>query len=235
MGAASSGLVRALSPAIGHINHHIGKREADPEADADAQFIGLGIGHLGHVQRVAPVAVAHHVPVIAAAPVAVPRAPLCQAITRKVCKTIPVQVPKTIQTPVCVAVPKCTTVPNCVTITKPVCEITSRASPKTICDSVPKTSCQTVTDTVSENVCETREVQECVNVPNQIAIPRQVEECQQVSKNVCHPVAQKVARQVCQNVRVAVATPIARVHSSTVHAGHVGANYAYGDGNSFVR
>merc|ERR1712059_172168 len=151
--AASSGLVRALSPAIGHINHHIGKREADPEADADAQFIGLGIGHLGHVQRVAPVAVAHHVPVIAAAPVAhhvpviatapvaVPRAPLCHAVTRKVCKTIPVQVPRTIQTPVCVAVPKCPTVPNCVTITKPVCEITSRASPKTICDSVPKTSC----------------------------------------------------------------------------------------------
>merc|ERR1712059_25499 len=120
-------------------------------ADADAQFIGLGIGHLGHVQRVAPVAVAHHVPVIAAAPVAhhvpviatapvaVPRAPLCHAVTRKVCKTIPVQVPRTIQTPVCVAVPKCTTVPNCVTITKPVCEITSRAVPKTICDSVPKT------------------------------------------------------------------------------------------------
>merc|ERR1712059_245389 len=98
-----------------------------------------------------------------------------------------------------------------------------------------------VTDTVSENVCETKEVTECVNVPNQIAIPRQVEECQQVSRNVCHPVARKVARQVCQNVRVAVATPavavaapIARVHSSAVHAGHVGANYAYGDGNSFV-
>merc|ERR1711890_21785 len=97
---------------------------------------------------------------VAAAPVAARHitTPVCQPVTRRQCRTVPVQTPRTVETPVCVNVPKCTSVPKCVTV--PHCV----AVPN--CVSVPK----------------------CINVPKCVAVPKcsTTEQCVTVTKPVCN-------------------------------------------------
>merc|ERR1712106_212057 len=90
--AGVAGGVQAVGYGAGLINHHIGKREA--EADADA-FYGAGY---------------------AAAPVAAAggysSAPNCHAETKRVCNPRSVQTPRQISNPVCVSVPICNSIPR---------------------------------------------------------------------------------------------------------------------------
>merc|ERR1711962_1668627 len=73
IGAIGAGAVGGIG-ATGIIsNHRIGKRDADPEADASYGY-ATGV---------------------------VASAPLCQSVTRKVCQSVPVNVPRTVANPVC--------------------------------------------------------------------------------------------------------------------------------------
>merc|ERR1712180_194735 len=101
--------------------HHV-KREAEAEAeadaDADAQFFGLAGGvsptalaatqagfGIGAVAPIAPIAsVAPITPIRTVAPIApvAVSTPVCTPITRKQCRSVPVQTPRTVQTPECV-------------------------------------------------------------------------------------------------------------------------------------
>merc|ERR1712200_183599 len=89
--AGVAGGVEAVGYAgAGLINHHLGKREA--EADADA-FYGAG-----YAAGAAPLVGGHT------------SAPNCRAETRRVCNPRTVETPRQISNPVCVSVPICTSV-----------------------------------------------------------------------------------------------------------------------------
>merc|ERR1712112_782881 len=102
--AGVAGGVQAVGYAAG-LNHHLGKREADAEPEADA-FYGAGY---------------------AAAPVAAAggysSAPNCHAETRRVCNPRTVEAPRQISNPVCVSVPICNTITN--TVVDQVCNTRS--------------------------------------------------------------------------------------------------------------
>merc|ERR1711937_906636 len=89
---AAGHVIAAATPAAGHvIAARIGKRDADAEPEADAQFLGPLAGAL------TPYAAA-----VQTAPLVRAQAPACHAVTERQCRKVPVQVPRTISVPKCV-------------------------------------------------------------------------------------------------------------------------------------
>merc|ERR1711890_170108 len=88
---------------------------------------------------------------VAAAPVAARHitTPVCQPVTRRQCRTVPVQTPRTVETPVCVNVPKCTSVPKCVAVPNCVSVPKCINVPKGV--AVPK--CSTTEQCVTDQAC----------------------------------------------------------------------------------
>merc|ERR1712134_96082 len=136
------------TPAAGHviaaapahvIPARIGKRDADAEPEADAQFLGPLAGAL------TPYAAA-----VQTAPLVRAQAPACHAVTERQCRKVPVQVPRTI------SVPKCVTVPRCIDVPRSVCNTVYRKVPETRCNPKPVTECTTINRQVPETNCVNR-------------------------------------------------------------------------------
>jgi len=103
------------APVVGY--HGIGKREADAEADADAQFFGGYAAH--HIAPVAATAVAHSV----------------QATVKHACREVTTE--HCVDNPIVKAVP--VEVETCHVVTKVTCEDVNNEIPKTICEPVETT------------------------------------------------------------------------------------------------
>jgi len=103
------------APVVGY--HGIGKREADAEADADAQFFGGYAAH--HIAPVAATAVAHSV----------------QATVKHACREVTTE--HCVDNPIVKAVP--VEVETCHVVTKVACEDVNNEIPKTICEPVETT------------------------------------------------------------------------------------------------
>merc|ERR1712212_978264 len=131
----AAGPVIAAAPA--HvIPARIGKRDADAEPEADAQFLGPLAGAL------TPYAAA-----VQTAPLVRAQAPACHAVTERQCRKVPVQVPRTI------SIPKCVTVPRCIDVPRSVCNTVYRKVPETRCNPKPVTECTTINRQVPETNC----------------------------------------------------------------------------------
>merc|ERR1711937_374697 len=228
---AAGHVIAAATPAAGHviaaapahvIPARIGKRDADAEPEADAQFLGPLAGAL------TPYAAA-----VQTAPLVRAQAPACHAVTERQCRKVPVQVPRTI------SVPKCVTVPRCIDVPRSVCNTVYRKVPETRCNPKPVTECTTINRQVPETNCVDRPVQECVNVPKSVPVQVPVERCADVPREVCHPVQTQVPRQVCEQVAVKhVAHGVyanSPALSRSIHGVRVPTSYGYGVGNSYTR
>jgi hypothetical protein len=153
--------------------------EADPESAADAEadpyYSYYGRGNLPAPQHVVPAA-----------------APVCNDVTQRQCRKVPVQSQRQVAVPHCVQVPRCVDVPRkaCTTVARQVSEV--------VCHPKPVTECAAIVRQVPEKVCVDRPVTECLPITRSVPVQVPVKRCQPVAREVCHPVAEKVAREVCE-------------------------------------
>ena len=154
--AIAAGHAAALPKIAPVAAHHLHKREAEPEADADAdadaQHYGLAYpsGVIGARLGVAPVAAA----------------PRCQAKVDRVCKKVPVQTQRIVQTPRCSSVPKTecadfvrdVTETACADVPREECHKVARKVPfevpREVCRSIPRKHCRQVPHKTPRKVCK---------------------------------------------------------------------------------
>ena len=143
------------------VPHGINKRDSEAKSESDGHGIGA-----------APISgstVAVGAGPVALGPTAVSVSePVCQSKIDRVCKDIPVQVPRHVEVPKCIAVPKthCTPItkvvpgpPACHDEPRKVCKPVSRQVPFEVpvekCHQVPQQVCKDVPQKVARQVCET--------------------------------------------------------------------------------
>ena len=143
------------------VPHGINKRDSEAKSESD----GHGIGAAPTFGSTVAVGTGP----VALGPTAVSVSePVCQSKIDRVCKDIPVQVPRHVEVPKCVAVPKthCTPItkvvpgpPACHDEPRKVCKPISRQVPYEVpveqCHQVPQQVCKDVPQKIARQICET--------------------------------------------------------------------------------
>merc|ERR1712001_711631 len=93
------GVVGPAKAVVGPASHHLGKREAEPTAEAEAAFIGPHIAHPGPAEI-------HETPAQVSQPV-------CHSVPVKQCEKIPTHTPRRVARTVCAEHVDVTTIEDC--------------------------------------------------------------------------------------------------------------------------